>query len=69
MLARVEAGKVTPKILSVGVEAAKVAQRIGIIPKWGTNYTLFCDLGRVRAEPGKTCRKISADLPHFDSHE
>ena len=51
--ARVQAGKVTPKIWIVPVEAAKVAQRIKIIPKHGTNYTLFCDLGRVRAEPIK----------------
>ena len=51
--ARVEAGKVPPKIWIVRVEAAKVAQRIRIIPKHGTNYTSFCDLGRVRAEPIK----------------
>ena len=37
--ARVEAGKVTPKIWIVRVEVAKVAQRIRIIPKCGTNYT------------------------------
>ena len=51
--ARVEAGKVTPKIWIVRVEAAKVAQRIRIIPKHGTNYTVFCDLRRVRDEPVK----------------
>ena len=51
--ARVEAGKVTPKTWIVRVGVAKVALRIGIMPKHGTNYTLFCDLGRVRVEPVK----------------
>ena len=51
--ARVEPGKVTPKIWIVRLEAAQVAQRIRSIPKHGTNYTLFCDLGCVRAEPIK----------------
>ena len=51
--ARVKAMKVTPKLWIVRVKVAKVAQRIGLSPNCGTNYTLFCGLARVRVEPVK----------------
>ena len=51
--ARLKAVKGTPNLWIVRVEVAKVAQRIGLSSKCGTNYTLFCGLARVRVEPVK----------------
>ena len=48
--ARLKAVKGTPNLWIVRVEVAKVAQRIGLLPKCGTNCTLLCGLARVRVE-------------------
>ena len=47
--------KVTPKLL---VEAAKVAQLIGLSRKCGTTYTLCCCLAQVRVQSDKIVLKI-----------
>ena len=39
-----KAVEVTPKLLVVRVEVAKLAQLIGLSRKCGTNYTLCCGL-------------------------
>ena len=56
--ARVEAVKVTPKLLVARVEVPKVAKLIGLSCKCGTNYTLCCGLGRMRVESDKIVLKI-----------
>ena len=48
--ARVEAVEVTPNLWIALMEVVKVAQRIGLSPKCGTNYTVLCDLARVLVE-------------------
>ena len=50
-----KAVKVTPKLL---VEAAKVAQLIGLSRKCGTTYTLCCGLAHVRVQSDKIVLKI-----------
>ena len=50
---RVEAVKVTPETWIAGVEVAKLAQRMGLLRKCGTNCTIFYGLVRVQVDPVK----------------
>ena len=50
---RVEAVKVMPETWIAGSEVAKLAQRIGLLPKCGTNCTIFYGLVRVQVESVK----------------
>ena len=62
--ARVKAVKVTPKLLVVRVEVAKVAQLIGLSCKCGTNYMLCYGLVSVQVESDKIVPKLRL-LPKF----
>ena len=54
----VKAVKVTPRLLVVRVEVAKVAQLIGLSCKCGTNYILYCGLARAWVETVKMARRL-----------